>query len=427
MASFSAQSLPAALHVSAVQIARRVASAGQRAWIVGGPVRDLALGRKPSDLDMASALLPDQIEALFERTNAVGKAFGTVLVHVGGIDVQLTTFRRERGFSDARRPDLVEYTDKVAEDARRRDFTCNALYLDPLNDELCDPEGGMHDIEARVLRAVGDPRARFAEDGLRLVRLARFAAALDFAVDPRTLEAAAQSVAALIGVSAERRLSELERIFETPRSARGIEILATTGLLQTLLPGFHELCPDRAALERRLRALKLVENGERAVGSAPGLALLLEPGSAAGETATRSILDFLRPSRVLREAIEALWKREAEATALAGAPRSRLVRFARAARAGDGLRLARAWRMADGGDTAELDLLEQQLGRLSQSDLRPASWISSADLERSKIARGPQWKRLLEEAETERLEGRLATREAALDWLEQRARELREA
>src|SRR5688572_28069556 len=114
-----AQALQPALQQCARFVAQRVAQAGGRAWIVGGPVRDLALGKTPHDLDMASGLLPDQVEPLFERTNAVGKAFGTVLVHARGVDVQLTTFRRERGYSDARRPDLVEYTQLLEEDARR--------------------------------------------------------------------------------------------------------------------------------------------------------------------------------------------------------------------------------------------------------------------------------------------------------------------
>ncbi|HUR28473.1 MAG TPA: CCA tRNA nucleotidyltransferase, partial [Planctomycetota bacterium] len=396
----SAQSMPAQLLACARFVAQRVAVRGKRAWLLGGPVRDLALGREPHDLDMASALTPEQIEALFDRTSAVGKAFGTVLVHHKGIDVQLTTFRRERGFSDARRPDLVEYTEELAEDARRRDFTCNALYLDPLDDELRDPEGGLRDIGERRLRAVGDPRARFAEDGLRLVRFARFAAALDFSVETATLVAATESAQALAGVSPERRLGELERIFSAPRSERAIELLAGAQLLDALLPGFRAVCPDERALTRRLRTLTRLGEGGSRLGAALGFAVLLEPPSLAEEAAARAILEFLRPSRALRDAVEALWRLARAASTLAderAAPdrssgpggRAALVRFARAREAHDALRLARAWCAADGKDERGLARLARASASLSSGDLFPPPLITSDDLARAGIVRGP--------------------------------------
>jgi len=406
-------------------IARRVASGGQRAWLVGGPVRDLALGRTPGDLDMASGLTPERIEALFERTTAVGKAFGTVVVHHEGRDVQLTTFRREQGFSDARRPDVVLYTERLEEDARRRDFTCNALYLDPLDDELRDPEGGLRDIGARRLRAVGDPRARFAEDGLRLVRLARFAASLDFEVDPATLAAAATSASALVGVSPERRLGELARIFGSPRSARAVELLAGAQLLEPLLPGFASVCRDAGDAQERVRVLERLGAGGASVGPALGLAALLEPADVAAETAARALLDFLRPSRGLRASVEALWRLEREARAPALRERARLVRFARTPEAADALRLARARSSPDSVEERELAHVAERLAGLSPRDLAPAPHLTSEDLAQAGVPRGPHWKRLLEAAETERLEGRLATRAQALQWLEAQARELR--
>ncbi len=424
-----AQALPGLLLASAQHIARRVASAGQRAWIVGGPVRDLALEVEPMDLDMASALLPEEVEGLFERTSAVGKAFGTVLVHGDGIDVQLTTFRRERGFSDARRPDHVDYTERLEEDARRRDFTCNAMYLDPLNDELCDPEGGLADIRARLLRAVGDPGARFAEDGLRLVRLARFAASLDFEVDAPTLAAARAGSAALGGVSPERRLAELERIFNCVRSARAIELLDETGLLQLLLPGFSEVSSERSDIERKLRALRnltgagKVDSTEIVPGSALGLALLLDPDSERAAATAAKLLDFLKLSRALRQRIELLWRLRRAASQLARLPRASFVRFARQSEALDALRLARAFETADGGSGTELAHWTSAVSALSQAQKFPQAQITSDDLARAGVPRGPRWKLLLEAAETEQLEGRLQSREEALRWLELRAQD----
>src|SRR5262249_31126723 len=153
-------------------------------------------------------------ERLFATTHAVGRAFGTVVVRSGELDLQVTTFRSETGYDDARRPSEVRFGTSLEEDAARRDFTCNALYLDPLTDELRDPTGGLADLAAGRLRCVGEPAARFAEDGLRLLRLARFAAQLGLTVEVGTAAGAAASLEALRGVSPERELNELTRMAE---------------------------------------------------------------------------------------------------------------------------------------------------------------------------------------------------------------------
>jgi tRNA nucleotidyltransferase/poly(A) polymerase len=199
-------------------VAERLAGAGHRVWLVGGAVRDLALGRQPKDLDLASAAVPEEVERLFDRTVSVGREFGTVLVLAGGRELQHTTFRSESGYADRRHPDRVAYGSSLEGDARRRDFTCNALYLDPLADEFRDPEGGLEDLRAGRLCAVGDAAERFREDGLRLIRMARFAARLDLEPAPELVAAARAEAGALEGVSPERTLGELERIFSGPRS-----------------------------------------------------------------------------------------------------------------------------------------------------------------------------------------------------------------
>jgi tRNA nucleotidyltransferase/poly(A) polymerase len=383
-------------------------------------VRDLALGRAPQDLDMASALLPAQVEGLFERTSAVGKAFGTVLVHVEGLDVQVTTFRRERGFSDARRPDLVEYAQTVEEDARRRDFTCNALYLDPLNDQLCDPEGGLADLKLRRLRAVGEARARFAEDGLRLVRMALFHAALELSVDAAMIQAARDSADALEGVSPERRLGELVRIFSAPRSADALALLAQAHLLAALLPGFAAIVCDESEVDRRVQAARrLQSSGATAagLGAGLGLALLLEAHEPDAQAAVQALLDYLRPSRALRRQIENIWRLADEALVLDPAARSRLVRFARESEALDALRLARERASLGAAETAGLEQVQTALAQLSSAELHPTPWLTPADLADARVARGPKWKELLDAAETEQLEGRLRSREQALQWL----------
>lgn len=414
-----ARDLPEALRTTAFWISERVRSAGARAWIVGGPVRDLVLGKAPMDLDMASALPPDRIEALFERTTAVGKAFGTVVIHGMAVDVQMTTFRRERGFSDARRPDLVDYTDRLEEDARRRDFTCNAMYLDALDDALEDPTGGLSDLASRRLRAVGDPAARFAEDGLRLVRMARFAAALDFEVEPATLQAARASVGALIGVSPERRLGEFERFLTAPRRVRALRLLDETELLPALLPEFAELRGSDAQMAARLNTIERLPYVDAPLRDmALGLAALLRapPGTPTRDAAARA-LGFLRPSRELCDRVTRLWDLVDDAAELERASRATWLRFARRDEAADALRLAATWNEAHGLPSAALHALEHARVALSPQAMFPTPWLRAEDLERAGLPRGPRWRECLEAAETEQLEGRLTSREAALAWL----------
>src|SRR5688572_25680129 len=168
--------MPPELAQAARWIAAELGGRGRRAWLVGGAVRDLALEREPKDADLASAALPEEIERLFPRTHAVGRAFGTVVVSCGTLDLQVTTFRAESCYDDARRPSAVRFSSRLEEDAARRDFTANALYLDPLSDELVDPTGGLADLQSGRLRCVCAPSERFADDGLRMLRPTRLEA-----------------------------------------------------------------------------------------------------------------------------------------------------------------------------------------------------------------------------------------------------------
>lgn len=398
----------------ALRIAEAIAAAGARAWIVGGTLRDLALGGEPDDVDMASALPPEAIARLFERTVEVGRAFGTVVVHLDGHDVQVTTFRTEAGYSDRRRPDRVQWGESVEEDSARRDFTVNALYLDPLRDELADPQGGMADLQARRLRCVGEPAGRFREDGLRLLRLGRFAAALDFEVEPHTLEAAAAERRALAGVSGERVAEELRRVLTRPRARRALELYDGLGLLDEALPGLRDDGTERA---RRWRALGRLEP---APGFEEGLALL--SGLARGG----DVLERLHLSRDEARAVGVLGDLLAELRDLpADAARARRVRLVRQPLWPRAARLAAALLAEGAEDVADPAPLLAFAARLSPAELAPAPLIGSDDLAASGLARGPAWGRILEEAETLQLEGELTSREAALAWLAGRVAALR--
>jgi poly(A) polymerase len=206
-------------------------------FLVGGSVRDALMGRACEDYDFATPLDPEAVEALVKaagrRAYLVGKRFGTIGFRVDGHVVEVTTFRSERYAERSRRPSVEFEADLVA-DLGRRDFTINAMALDGA--ALVDPFGGESDIEARTVRAVGHAEERFAEDPLRMLRAARFASQLDFAVEPQTAAAVANMAPRILDVARERWMLELDRLLVGPAAARGLRLLADSGLLRYLLP-----------------------------------------------------------------------------------------------------------------------------------------------------------------------------------------------
>jgi tRNA nucleotidyltransferase (CCA-adding enzyme) len=210
--------------------------AGHQAYVVGGCVRDALLGRTVSDWDVATDALPDKVQQLFRRTIPTGIQHGTVTAIVSKTPIEVTTFRGEGAYSDARRPDSVTFGVSLDEDLARRDFVINAMAYDPHRNELVDPFGGQQDLKARRLRAVGDPAARFGEDGLRVLRAVRFAAQLDFTIEGATERAIPGALDALSKVSRERVRVELLKLLAAPAAVRGLEIADRTGILGLVLP-----------------------------------------------------------------------------------------------------------------------------------------------------------------------------------------------
>ncbi len=421
----SVRGLPEPLSRAVTSVARTLERAGHRAWLVGGAVRDLVLGLEPKDADLATPARPEEIEALFERTHAVGKAFGTVVVRVEGIDLQVTTFRAERDYRDGRRPADVRFGTSLAEDAARRDFTCNALFLDPLDDEFLDPTGGLEDLVARRLRCVGDPQERFAEDGLRLLRLARLAANYGLEVEPFTRAAAARSLGSLRGVSAERVLAELERMAAGLAPGRAVRILADIGALKRVIPGLQDLTtPDgNAALDRRCAA---VESLGAACGTRRFLGALCRPLVREQLERTVEGLRALRAPRAIVESVARAWELEAELEAcLAGLAsgairRSSWLRLVRSQDFEDALAVWRAWHPLE--RERELAELSRRTLELPEAERFPVPWITSEDLAQAGIPRGPRWSELLREAEDLQLDGAFSSRPRALAWLAERAR-----
>lgn len=416
----SIEHLPAELTHSARSVAEVLGAAGHRAWLVGGAVRDLALGVEPEDVDLASAARPEEIEALFPDTVSVGRAFGTVVVHSGTLDVQVTTFRSEARYDDARRPSHVCFSTSLAEDAARRDFTCNALYLDPLDDMLEDPTGGLADLAARRLRCVGDPGHRFREDGLRLLRLARLAAQHELVIDEATRAGACSALEALRGVSPERVYAELVRMAQGAAPARAARLLLEFGVLARL-PGVNALAvpPD---LPQRVDALARLE--------APDPARFFATLFDVAETGVRAALEglwALRPPRELQQRVGRILELAAELGRLLDAlsagevRRSRWIRVVRADEFDDALAVWSAWH--PGERTVERQRLALLAGSITPGERRPPLLVTSRELERLGVPRGPRWAELLRAAEDAQLDGEWSDLAAARAWLARRARE----
>jgi poly(A) polymerase len=220
---------------TANQIVQRLQQAGFSAYWVGGCVRDLLLGREPGDYDIVTSALPDQIEKLFEHTIPVGRKFGVIIVLENNHQFQVATFRTEADYQDGRRPEHVVFGDAIA-DARRRDFTINGLFFDPVQRKLHDWVGGEADLRAKIIRTIGSPAGRFGEDHLRLLRAVRLAAQLDFNIEAETFAALKAAAPKIQAISAERVRDELIKLFKAPYASRGLELLRESGLLEQVLP-----------------------------------------------------------------------------------------------------------------------------------------------------------------------------------------------
>jgi poly(A) polymerase len=217
------------------RIVKRLYDAGHTAYYAGGCVRDMLRGVAPVDYDITTSARPEEVQALFRKTVAVGAQFGVIVVVDGGTEFQVATFRSDDAYIDGRHPVSVKFS-SPEQDAARRDFTVNGMFFDPLRGEVIDFVKGRADLDAKILRAIGDPAARFREDRLRLLRAVRFAATLGFEVEEKTWSAVCEAAPEVNAVSAERIREELTRIFLSPQRVRGFDLLDASGLLRAVLP-----------------------------------------------------------------------------------------------------------------------------------------------------------------------------------------------
>jgi len=435
----------------AIDVVRRLHDAGYQALWAGGCVRDELLGLAPKDYDVATDATPAQVRRVFRRTIAVGMAFGVVEVlgphgPEGPLKVQVATFRSDTTYSDGRHPDAVVFS-SPREDALRRDFTINGMFFDPLESKLIDFVGGQDDLRARVLRAIGDPATRFAEDKLRLLRAVRFATCFDFTIDPAT-EAAVKAMAGQITVvSAERMAEELRRLLVHPRRARGVRLLDEAGLVPPLLPELLEMkdlpqgppeAPTGDLWDHVLRVLDLL-------GPEPSFplalaALLHDVGKrrTVGRTPDRYTFYYhehvgrrmageiclrLKLSNAERERVEWLVEKHQFLCDTRQMRPSKLKMILGHPGIRELLALHRADALASGRSTDHLDYCEQLLREWSEADLHPPPLVTGHDLERLGLERGPLYKRLLDAVREAQLDGTVTTTAQALELIDRLAKE----
>jgi poly(A) polymerase/tRNA nucleotidyltransferase (CCA-adding enzyme) len=241
-----------------LQIANIIGKAGHRAYVVGGVLRDHIMNRpKGNDIDLATTAEPDTIIGLFPRVVPTGIQHGTVTILQGRYSVEITTLRSEGIYSDARRPDTVEFVEDIIKDLSRRDFTMNAMAYEIASGIFYDPFHGREDIKRKLIRTVGEPQDRFQEDGLRILRAIRFAAQLNFVIEEQTFTAISSSLATLKGVSPERIHDELQKILLSDHPSNGLRLLESTGILFLILP---ELEPSRGCQQKGMHKFDVLDH-----------------------------------------------------------------------------------------------------------------------------------------------------------------------
>lgn len=426
---------------AALDVVLRLRAAGHEAWFVGGCVRDELLARTPPDYDVATSARPELVQGLFPHTVPVGVQFGVVIVVTGGIPVEVATFRSDEAYVDGRRPTGVRYT-SAREDAERRDFTMNGLFMDPVTGEVLDFVGGRADLDARVLRAIGDPRARFREDRLRLLRAVRFATTVPATIEPATWAAVCEMSPAITEVSWERIHAEITKILVSGRSASGFRLLRRSGLLQAVLPEIEALAgveqppeyhPEGDVLVHTLLALEHFD----ALPERPaplGLGVLLhDVGKPAtfvraerirfdghdrvGAAMAHDILKRLRCTNDTIDEVVDLVGRHMAFVQIREWREAKLRKFLAGPRIERHLALHRIDCLACHGMLGTYEWCRDRKRQYDAEPPRPPRLVTGDDVLALGYPAGPVIGKLLAAVDDERLEGRLTTKEEAIAWL----------
>ena len=426
---------------AARNIAERLRDRGHIAYFAGGCVRDMVRGLTPKDYDIATDARPENVQALFPRTYAVGAHFGVIIVLEDGFQFEVATFRSDEAYIDGRHPSAVHFS-SPEEDARRRDFTINGMFLDPASDKVIDLVGGQADIGAKLVRAIGEPAQRLAEDRLRMLRAVRFATALDYRIDKRTWDALVASASSINQISAERIREEVVRIFLSSNRVRGWDLLDASGLMSAILP-------ELQAMKGVLQPEQFHPEGDVFVHTRLMLSLLPETVSvplvfavlfhAVAKPVTARVdetgrIRFNEHDRIGAEMTEAIMRRlrfsraEIEATVemvrqhmvFKDAPKMRvakLKRFMARPTFDEELELHRVDCQSSHRMLDNYEFLLRKREEFANEPIIPPPLVRGDDLIAFGLKPGPKFGEILEAVETRQLEGKLRTRDEALNWV----------
>jgi poly(A) polymerase len=447
---------------AAAKIVERLRGENHAAYLAGGCVRDLLLGREPADYDVATSATPETVLRLFERTEAVGAQFGVVLVleEVDGVAVmtEVATFRNDGAYNDGRRPETVSYTNEAREDVERRDFTINGMLLDvdalkssgDVGAAVLDFVGGRADLAAGLVRAIGDPTRRFAEDKLRMLRAVRFAARFEFEIERETM-AAIRAAAPEIGVvSAERVRDELTRMLTEGHASRAFELLAETGLLEQVLPEVARMQGVEQPPEYHpegdvwVHTLLLLE--KLPAGVAPELAwaaLLHDVGkpptferadrirfnghAEVGAKMAEEIARRLRFSNAETAQLESLVKNHMRFGQVKEMKESTLKRFFRLPEFPQHLELHRMDCLSSHRSLELYDYAREKFRAMPEEQVRPRLLVTGDDLIAAGYKPGERFKEMLAAAEDAQLEGRIANKDEGMALIKERFGESRKS
>ncbi len=423
----------------AIAIVKRLREEGFEAYLAGGCVRDKLLGLKPKDFDVATSARAEEVQALFAHTVPVGVQFGVVLVVLEGTPVEVATFRSDGPYLDGRHPAYVRFAE-AREDALRRDFTINGMFYDPLEERVLDYVGGREDLRAGLVRAIGDPRRRFAEDRLRMLRAIRLAARLGFTVHPDTLAAIRAEAPTLATVAWERIGEEVVKILTEGGAKRAFLLLSETGLLKVILPEVEALRgveqppdyhPEGDVLTHTLLLLEKLDQPTETLALGALLHDIAKPlcqqyqngritfyghAEKGAEMAT-AICQRLKRSRATWERVAYLVNNHLKPL---HAPRMRLAtlkRFLREEGIEELLELFRIDALSSSGNLEPYEFCRQKLKELSREAIKPPRLLGGRDLIELGLTPGPPFGKILSAVEEAQLEGQLRSREEALAWV----------
>ena len=419
------------------QVIAKLRGVGHQAFLVGGCVRDLLLGVKPKDFDIATDARPDRIMDLFPRSGRVGAHFGVVLVRDVFDQVEVATFRSDHDYLDGRHPEQVRFESDPREDVLRRDFTINGLMMDPDTGQVLDFVDGQGDLARGVIRAIGDPNARFREDHLRLLRAVRFAARFGFEIDSATFDAMQRAHALILNMAMERVREELVRILTEGGARRGLELLDASGMLSDLLPEVAamkgveqppEYHPEGDVWQHTLLLLEQLRQPTPTLALGALLHDVGKPNTfrvaerirfdghvEEGVRLARSILTRLRFSREEIEQVEALIDNHMRFKDVGRMKESTLKRFLRLPEFQEHLELHRLDAMSSNRRLENYEIAKSKFGEYTAEHLQPAPLLTGADLIGMGYEPGPKFSKILSVLEDAQLEGRIRSQEEAMD------------